>query len=99
MRKVTVGLLSLSLASGFGLMFGPNAIASPPVDAPPAAAPVKKADIGDDLPNQLEDKRRALRQEALDLVLSGKAKPEKREKQLAKATDKLLKDFPPGAKK
>ena len=28
-----------------------------------------------------------------------KAKPEKREKQLAKATDKLLKDFPPGAKK
>ncbi len=78
MRKVTVGLLSLSLASGFGLMFGPNAIASPPVDAPPAAAPVKKADIGDELPNVLEEKRRALRQEALDMVLSGKAKPEKR---------------------
>lgn len=28
-----------------------------------------------------------------------KAKPEKREKQLAKASDKLLKDFPPGAAK
>ena len=27
-----------------------------------------------------------------------KAKPEKREKQLTKATDKLLKDFPPGRK-
>lgn len=28
-----------------------------------------------------------------------KAKPEKREKQLAKASDKMLKDFPPGAAK
>lgn len=78
MRKVTVGLLSLSLASGIGLMFGPNAIASPPVDAPPAATPVKKALIGDELPNPLEEKRRELRQEAIDLVLSGKAKPQKR---------------------
>ncbi len=78
MRKVTVGLLSLSLASGASLVLGPSAIASPPVDAPPAATSTKKATISDELPNELEEKRRELRQQAIDLVLTGKAKPEKR---------------------
>jgi immune inhibitor A len=71
-------LLSLSLASGISLVLGPSAIASPPVDVKPAAAPAKKTPVGDELPNELEEKRRELRQKALDLVLTGKAKPEKR---------------------
>lgn len=78
MRKVTVGLLSLSLASGFGLVFGPSAVASPPVDPTPAAAPAKKSHVGDALPNPLDEKRQELRQQALEMVISGKAKPEKR---------------------
>ncbi|MCW2566535.1 MAG: family metalloprotease protein [Mycobacterium sp.] len=73
MRKVVVGLLSLTLASGIGAGVGSTAYAAPPVDRAPAAQP-----SSDELPNALESKRRELREGALSDVLSGRAKPEQR---------------------
>ncbi|MEV1143997.1 immune inhibitor A domain-containing protein [Micromonospora sp. NPDC049799] len=72
-----MGLLGLSLTAT-GLAVGPSAIASPqpklPTSAPSVAEP---AHTDHDLPNPLEDKRRALRQEGLSEVLSGKAKAQR----------------------
>ena len=77
MRKVAVGLLGLSLTAT-GLAVGPSASAAPqpkqPTSAPSVAEP---AHADHDLPNPLEDKRRALRQEGLSEVLSGKAKAQR----------------------
>ncbi|SCG63274.1 immune inhibitor A [Micromonospora halophytica] len=77
MRKVAVGLLGLSLTAT-GLVTGTSASAAPtpklPAAAPSAAEP---AHVDHDLPNPLETKRRALRQEGLSEVLSGKAKAQK----------------------
>ncbi|BCB86417.1 hypothetical protein Psuf_037300 [Phytohabitans suffuscus] len=36
-RKVMVGLLTVSLASGMGISLGPSALAAPPADTPAAA--------------------------------------------------------------
>jgi immune inhibitor A len=82
-RKVVVGLLSAALASGAGTLLPISAVAAPPV-VPPAAPVASPTDataergVDDDLPNPLEDKRRALRQEAVADVVSGRAKVEKR---------------------
>ncbi|MCW2610865.1 MAG: family metalloprotease protein [Cryptosporangiaceae bacterium] len=73
MRKVVVGLLSLTLASGIGAGVGSAAYAAPPVDRAPAAQPAS-----DELPNALESKRRDMRERALADVLSGRATPEER---------------------
>jgi immune inhibitor A len=72
-RKVVVGLLGAAMVTSVGAVFPSVASAAPPADPTPAA----KADIDaapiDDLPNPLEDKRRALRAQAVSDVVSGKA--------------------------
>ncbi|MEV0425277.1 immune inhibitor A domain-containing protein [Micromonospora sp. NPDC050495] len=72
-----MGLLGLSLTAT-GLVAGTAASAAP-TPKPPAAAPsvAEPARTDHDLPNPLESKRRALRQEGLSEVLSGKAAPQK----------------------
>ena len=52
--------------------------ATPAVPAVSPTDPTAGRGAGDDLPNPLEDKRRALRQEAVADVVSGRAKAEKR---------------------
>lgn len=77
MRKVAVGLLGLSLTAT-GLVAGTAASAAPAPKLPAAAPSVAEpAQTDHDLPNPLESKRRALRQEGLSEVLSGKAAPQK----------------------
>ncbi|WP_076469179.1 immune inhibitor A domain-containing protein [Micromonospora avicenniae] len=70
-----MGLLGLSLTAT-GLVAGTSASAAPklPTAAPSVAEP---AQVDHDLPNPLEDKRRAMRQEGLSDVLTGRAKPQK----------------------
>ncbi|GAA0744768.1 immune inhibitor A [Dactylosporangium roseum] len=75
MRKLTVGLLSLTLASGMGVFVGGGAAHAVPAKQPPSfdtAAP------SDELPNPAEEKRREAREVALSKVLSGQAATEKR---------------------
>jgi immune inhibitor A len=79
-RKLMVGVLTVSLASGLGVSLGPSAVAAPPADSPATAVNPSKdaAPRDDDLPNPLEDKRRELREQAVSDVISGRAKPETR---------------------
>ncbi len=75
-RRTTVGL-ALVTAVGLGL----GALAAPASAAPKAPAvqtDAEPAPVDHDLPNKLEDKRRALRQEAVADVLSGKTKVEQK---------------------
>ena len=83
MKKRLVASLGGTLAAGLGLTLGQPAVAT----SPPAAAviaPVLGAEPGepkavsDELPNPAEDKRRALREEALTAVLNGEATPVQR---------------------
>src|SRR5680860_1843618 len=77
-RRTTAGLISLALvAGGAAAVAAPAASAAPPEG--PAVAPQAQP-IQDELPNPLEDKRRALRETALTAVLNGEATPEKRGK-------------------
>jgi len=81
-RKVSAGLFSLALAVTIGLSNMSSGTAAPPeggkaAPAAKAAAPKQVAD-DHDLPSPLEDKRRALRQEALTKLLNGTGKTEKR---------------------
>ncbi|MEV4722937.1 immune inhibitor A domain-containing protein [Micromonospora humida] len=72
-----MGLLGLSLTAT-GLVTGTSASAAPTPKLPTAAPSVAEPAHADhDLPNPLETKRRALRQEGLSEVLSGKAKAQK----------------------
>ncbi|MEH0971950.1 immune inhibitor A domain-containing protein [Micromonospora sp. CPCC 205546] len=72
-----MGLLGLSLTAT-GLAFGSSATAAPQPKSPTAAPSVSEpAHVDHDLPNPMEDKRRALRQEGLSDVLSGRVKPQK----------------------
>ncbi|MFC3503850.1 immune inhibitor A domain-containing protein [Micromonospora krabiensis] len=72
-----MGLLGLSLTAT-GLVTGTSASAAPPANGPAAAPSVAEPAHADhDLPNPLEDKRRALRQEGLTEVLTGASKPQK----------------------
>ncbi len=74
MRRTTAGLLSLALASGLGVtLSSPMAAAAPAAEPGPSAA---QNSGPDELPNALEDKRRALRSEALTQVLNGTTKPQ-----------------------
>ena len=74
MRKVVVGLLGAAMVTSVGVMLPAGANAAPPVDpAPVAKAGANPAPV-DDLPNPLEDKRRALREQAVADVVSGKSK-------------------------
>ena len=76
MRKMTVGLLSLALVSGGGVIFSSSVANAAPQRG--AATAVETAPLADELPNPLEEKRRANRKAALNQVLTGKAKAEKR---------------------
>ncbi|MEV4637900.1 immune inhibitor A domain-containing protein [Actinoplanes sp. NPDC049548] len=71
-----MGLLGAAMVTSVGISVPATALAAPPVDPTPAA----KAGMTqvDDLPNPLEDKRRALREQAVADVVSGKAKAIKR---------------------
>ncbi|MGX4657228.1 immune inhibitor A domain-containing protein [Micromonospora sp. SCSIO 07396] len=72
-----MGLLGLSLTAT-GLVTGTSASAAPTPKLPTAAPSIAEpANADHDLPNPLETKRRALRQEGLSEVLSGKAKAQK----------------------
>jgi immune inhibitor A len=74
-RKVTAGVVSLVLSTGVGAAYGlAPASAASQVKLSPSSNPSGIAK-SDELPNPLEDKRRALRQEALQQVIDGKAKP------------------------
>jgi len=74
-RKVTVGLISLALVPGAGLMFTGSAAVAAPTRAPSIQG---EATGSDDLSSPLEEKRRQSRTAALNMVLNGKAQPEKR---------------------
>ncbi|HZI97201.1 MAG TPA: immune inhibitor A domain-containing protein [Actinomycetales bacterium] len=87
MRRTTAGLISLALvAGGAAAVAAPAASAAPPEG--PAVAPQAQP-VQDELPNPLEDKRRALRETALTAVLNGEATPEKRGKSTVVAVDSL----------
>ena len=73
MRKVGAGLGSLAIAAGLATTFALSAGAA----APPDGTSVQRATV-DELPNPAEEKRRALRQVALQKVLAGDAKVRQR---------------------
>jgi immune inhibitor A len=84
-RKALIGVLSFGLAAGLAVSAGGPAVAGPdqhrtgPVTGRGHEGPqASNGDAGfeDELPNQLEDKRRELRQRALHLVLTGQRKVE-----------------------
>jgi immune inhibitor A len=75
-RKFTVGLLSLTLASGMGVLFtGTPVQAAPPAGGATAAEP---APVSDEPFNPLEQKRRDAREMALNMLMNGQATTEKR---------------------
>ncbi|WP_460812012.1 immune inhibitor A domain-containing protein [Nocardioides salsibiostraticola] len=85
MNRSTTGLLSLALAAGLGVSLATSPVtAATPPQGSPSATPGDQSEAQEqakhDLPNPLEDKRRALRQEAITQVLNGEAKPVKRGK-------------------
>ncbi|MGA9746736.1 MAG: immune inhibitor A domain-containing protein [Nocardioides sp.] len=77
MRKKSAGLLSLVLAAGLGSTLGAPAVSATPApttqDTVANAADRPDEAAGHELPNPLEEKRRALREEALTQVLNGDA--------------------------
>src|ERR1700741_141695 len=72
MRRLGAGLGSLALAAGWATTFALSAGASPPEGTTTQRAAV------DELPNPAEEKRRALREVALQRGLAGDAKGLKR---------------------
>ncbi|RKQ90987.1 immune inhibitor A [Solirubrobacter pauli] len=75
MRRVAAGLGSLAIAAGLATAVALDANAAPPVGTTQQGGqPV----ISDDLPNPVEEKRRELRAEAIQDVLTGRAKVEQR---------------------
>lgn len=72
MKRVTTGLLGLGLVASLGLVTAPASVAE---TAPPANA-VDQVNGQDELPNPLEDKRRALREQAVTSIVNGEAAPE-----------------------
>ena len=75
MRRPLVGLLGLTLVCGTVTAVGTSASAIAPTKASGQSA-VKQGPH--DLPNPLGDKQRALRSEAVQQVLAGSAKAQKR---------------------
>jgi immune inhibitor A len=71
-KRVTSGLIGLALAATFGTAYAAPGSASA---APPAAGGDHVTSTEDELPNPLEDKRRALRESAITGVLNGDLKP------------------------
>lgn len=76
MRRVAAGLGSLAIAAGLA-----TAVALDTAGAAPPAGTTQQGGqpvISDDLPNPVEEKRRELRAEAIQDVLTGRAKVEQR---------------------
>ena len=71
MKRVTTAVIGLGLAAS-GLAFAP-AQAAP--SAPPVSGP-ERAHAEHDMPNPLEAKRRALREEAVTSVINGESEPQ-----------------------
>ncbi len=87
MRRVVAGLLSAALASGVVLLPPGSVAAAPPPAAPPSLTPpaasrapaAHPAGAGtDDLPDPAGQQRRALREQAVADVVSGRAKAQRR---------------------
>jgi len=76
MRRFVAGSMAVMLVSGAGLMFPGIAIAVPPPDHPATTASTEQGAVIDDLPNPDEDKRRALREQAVAAVINGEVTPE-----------------------
>jgi immune inhibitor A len=74
-RTTAIGFLTVAVVVGLGQV--PQSAASPTEDVAGTAGPVGRPGA-DELANPLEQKRRALRQEALTDVLGGSAKVEQR---------------------
>ncbi len=72
MKRVTTGLLGLGLVASLGLVTAPAGVAE---TAPPTSA-ADEVSGEHELPNPLEDKRRALREQAVTSVINGEATPE-----------------------
>ena len=73
MKRVIPGLVGLTLAASLGLAYASPSTAAP---APPTNVKDQPTKVGkDELPNPLEDKRRALRESALTSVINGDATP------------------------
>ena len=71
MKRVTSGLVGLTLAASLGLAYASPGSAAP---APPTNAQDQPSKVGkDELPNPLEQKRRALRETAVTSVINGDA--------------------------
>ena len=76
MRRTTAGLMSLALASGIGVtLSSQTAFAAAPIDGGPSSTSAKRA-APDALPNPLDEKRQALRSEAITRVINGEAAPQ-----------------------
>ena len=74
MRKVVAGLLGAAMVTSVGVTMPTVAQAAPPDTATKAGETARV----DDHPNRLEQKRRELRQEAVNGILKGTVKAEKR---------------------
>jgi immune inhibitor A len=70
-KRVTSGLVGLTLAASLGLAYASPGSAAP---APPVAGSDRVTKSHDDLPNPIEEKRRALREAAVSGVLNGDLK-------------------------
>ncbi|GLY31449.1 immune inhibitor A domain-containing protein [Kineosporia sp. NBRC 101731] len=73
MRKVLVGLATLSVAAGAALALPGTAVASTPLTQAPIGTADQSAQGTDDLSSPMQDKARALRDEAVTQVLNGDA--------------------------
>ncbi|MGB9012164.1 MAG: immune inhibitor A domain-containing protein [Aeromicrobium sp.] len=70
MKRVTTGLVGLGLAASLGLAYAPASVAE---TAPPVSG-AERVSKNHELPNPLEDKRRALREQAVTGVINGDSK-------------------------
>ncbi|MET0821716.1 MAG: immune inhibitor A domain-containing protein [Aeromicrobium sp.] len=74
MKRVIPGLVGLTLAASLGLAYASPGSAAPAPPTGSADQPSKAGKVGkDELPNPLEQKRRALRETALTSVINGDA--------------------------
>ena len=74
MRRVPAGLAGLALATGLATVVALPASGSPP----DGSKQLQRSAVVDDLPNPVEEKRRALKKAAIQDVIAGRAKVEQR---------------------
>ena len=99
MKKKLVPILGATLAAGLGLTMGQTAVATPTQDQNQGAASVSgepRPVAQDELPNPLEDKRRALREEAVSQVLNGEATPAEARHEHRRQAGRRVRPWGPG---